>query len=98
MAEVTTSFFYGGSSAPEQNTVDQLIDSINSSVTQAEAANASAQVAAAAAAGSAASASVTVQSAADLVEQANSIISHFTISTSLPTGGVEGDVWFKVLS
>lgn len=31
-----------------------------------------------------------------LLEQAEAIISSFTISTSDPTGGTDGDVWFKV--
>lgn len=31
----TSSFFYGGSSAPDQNTVDQLIDELNSKIAQA---------------------------------------------------------------
>ncbi len=33
-----------------------------------------------------------------LLEQADAIISSFTISTSDPTGGTDGDVWFKVTS
>jgi hypothetical protein len=31
-----------------------------------------------------------------LLNQANSVISSFTVSTSDPTGGTDGDVWFKV--
>lgn len=31
-----------------------------------------------------------------LLEQANTIISSFTVSTAVPTGGTDGDVWFKV--
>lgn len=37
-----------------------------------------------------------VTEAEALVTQANSIISSFTVSTSSPTGGEDGDVWFKV--
>lgn len=37
-----------------------------------------------------------VSQATALVNQANTIVSSFTISTASPTGGSEGDVWFKV--
>lgn len=37
-----------------------------------------------------------VSQAESLVTQADSIISSFTISTADPTGGTDGDVWFKV--
>lgn len=37
-----------------------------------------------------------VTQATALVEQADTIISSFTVSTSNPTGGTDGDVWFKV--
>jgi hypothetical protein len=37
-----------------------------------------------------------VNQAQQLLEQADQVISSFTISTSDPTGGAEGDVWFKV--
>lgn len=37
-----------------------------------------------------------VSQATSLVEQADAIISSFTVSTSMPTGGSDGDVWFKV--
>ena len=37
-----------------------------------------------------------VSQAEVLVAQADSLISSFTISTADPTGGTDGDVWFKV--
>lgn len=43
-----------------------------------------------------AQATALVNEATSLVNQADTIISSFTISTSDPTGGNEGDVWFKV--
>lgn len=53
---------------------------------------------AAAAAASATAAGASANSAALSAAEAASIISHFTISTANPTGGVEGDVWFKIVS
>ena len=49
--------------------------------------------------GAVANASIAQSAAADAqaaAAQAQSIISHFTISTNDPSGGVDGDVWFKV--
>lgn len=43
-----------------------------------------------------AQASSLVTQATALVNQADAIISSFTISTSDPSGGTNGDVWFKV--
>lgn len=43
-----------------------------------------------------AQASTLVSQAASLVAQADAIISSFTISTAAPSGGNDGDVWFKV--
>lgn len=43
-----------------------------------------------------AQASNLVSQAESLVSQADSIISSFTISTEAPSGGNDGDVWFKV--
>lgn len=37
-----------------------------------------------------------VSQATSLVNQADAIISSFTISTAAPSGGTDGDVWFKV--
>lgn len=37
-----------------------------------------------------------VNQATSLVNQAETIISSFTISTDSPSGGTDGDVWFKV--
>lgn len=42
----TSSFFYGGSSAPDQNTVDQLIDELNAKIAQATEAEVGAEQAA----------------------------------------------------
>lgn len=43
-----------------------------------------------------AQATVLVNQAADLVNQADSIISSFTVSLEDPSGGNDGDIWFKV--
>lgn len=51
----TSSFFYGGSTAPEQNTVDQLLDALNAKVAEAEEDRLAAEQSAASAAQSAAS-------------------------------------------
>lgn len=37
-----------------------------------------------------------VQQATSLVNQADTLISSFTVSTADPSGGSDGDVWFKV--
>lgn len=37
-----------------------------------------------------------LEDAQDLLEEAQDLVSHITISTSNPTGGAEGDLWFKV--
>lgn len=92
----TSSFFYGGSSAPDQNTVNELIGDLESSVQEANAARDAAQTSATAASISSGQAASSATSAAASAAEAASIISHFTISTSDPSGGVEGDVWFKV--
>ncbi len=92
----TTSFFYGGSTAPDQNTTDELIDALNEKVAAADADRVAAQQAASAASASAISSSVSAGDAAASAAQAAALISHFTISTSDPTGGVDGDVWFKI--
>lgn len=36
------------------------------------------------------------QQSQQLLNEADSLISAFTVSTSAPTGGTDGDVWFKV--
>lgn len=41
-------------------------------------------------------ASVLNQESRELLTQADAIISSFTVSTADPTGGTDGDVWFKV--
>jgi hypothetical protein len=64
----TTSFFYGGTTAPDQNTVDQLIDSLNEKLQEAEGTKDSAETAATSAATSAANAA-TSQSAAFTASQ-----------------------------
>ena len=45
----TTSFFYGGTTAPDQNTIDQLIDDLNTKIQEAREAQAAAEAAAEAA-------------------------------------------------
>lgn len=121
---VKTSFYYGSTPGPDQNTFNELVQELNEKIDAAEgykdsaqssasSADASAQAAAqsASAAAGSASAALASQTAAqsasttatqqvaeaeDLLDQANAIISSFTISTLSPTGGTEGDVWFKV--
>lgn len=62
----TTSFFYGGTTAPDQNTVDQLIDDLNDKIQVANLAKDAAEAAAAAAAVSATNAVNAEASLSDL--------------------------------
>ena len=121
---VKTSFYYGSTPGPDQNTFNELVQELNEKIAAAESAKNSAEGSAnaadayaqdaeqsAQAASSSASTALAAQTAAesasttavqqvaeaeDLLDQANAIISSFTISTASPTGGEEGDVWFKV--
>ena len=77
----TTSFFYGGSSAPSQNNIDQLIDDLNTKIQAADEAKVAAELAAEQAAISASSA-INVESnlsalaalAQDSLNQANQAV------------------------
>lgn len=93
---VKTSFYYGSTPGPDQNTYNELIQELNSKVSEATAAQSSASTSAGSAASSAASASASASAAAGSAAEAAAIISHFTISTQNPSGGVDGDVWFKI--
>lgn len=121
---VKTSFYYGSTPGPDQNTFNELIQELNDKIDEAEEAKNAAQTSESAAEGyanqasqsasasaSSAATALAAQTAAeiasstavsqvaeaeDLLDQANAVISSFTISTDSPSGGEEGDVWFKV--
>jgi hypothetical protein len=68
--EVTTSFFYGGATPPEQNTVDALIDQLNEKVAAADEDRVAAELAKTQAETAAANAALSEANTAGLADQA----------------------------
>jgi hypothetical protein len=78
----TSSFFYGGSTAPEQNTVDELIDALNAATAAADEDRVDAEQAAQQASDSAANALVSEQNTASLNQQTQSLYSQTQASAA----------------
>lgn len=84
------------SAQSSSNSAGSFADAAAQSASAASGSASAAQTAQSEAEGASATAVLQVAEAEDLLDQANAIISSFTISTASPSGGEEGDVWFKV--
>lgn len=86
----TSSFFYGGSSAPDQNTVDELIDALNSKVAAADEDRVAAELAASQAQAAAANAELAEDNTAGLAAQAQTTLTAAEAAVAAANASVAG--------
>lgn len=88
--EVTTSFFYGGATPPEQNTVDALIDALNAKVAEADEDRVAAETAKTQAEAAAANAAISESNVAGLAEQAQDTLTEANEAVAAANAAVAG--------
>jgi hypothetical protein len=88
--EVTTSFFYGGSTPPEQNTVDALIDQLNEKVAAADEDRVAAEQAKTEAQTAASNAALSESNVAGLAEQAQETLTEANEAVAAANAAVAG--------
>lgn len=86
----TSSFFYGGSSAPDQNTVDELIDTLNGKVAAADQDRVAAELAAQQAAASASNAALSETNVSGLATQAQTTLTAAEAAVASANAAVAG--------
>lgn len=86
----TSSFFYGGSSAPDQNTVDELIDALNAKVAAADEDRVAAELAASQALASANNAELAESNTAGLAAQAQTTLTAAEAAVASANAAVAG--------